>query len=271
MKQFLDQWMPINASAHGADIDKMIVYTHWLMAFLFVAWGAFFLYVLYRFSAKRNAKASYHGMRSHFSSGVEAAVVVVEVILLLGFSIPAWYAWTRKVDVATHPQEIRVVAEQFAWNIQYPGPDGKFGRRDVKFVTGSNPLGLDPTDTDGKDDVASLNQLHLEVNRPVIIHITSKDVIHSFKLPVMRAEQDAIPGMEIPIHLTPILTNNGQTWEIACAQLCGLGHYRMRVQMTVQTKQEFAAWLASQPPALAGIEAPAQTAAAPPPTTPPHS
>ncbi len=246
MKEFLDQWLPIDASQHGPELDRMLIMVHWLMAFLFVAWGAFFLYTIWRFAASRNPKARYEGMRSHFSTYVEAGVVVIEIILLVGFSIPAWYYWTRKVPPAQNPLEIRVVAEQFAWNIHYPGPDGIFGRTDVKFVSGSNPLGLDPDDPHAKDDIQSLNQLHLEVNRPVVVHITSKDVIHSFKLPVMRAEQDAIPGMEIPIHFTPVMTNDGRVWQIACAQLCGLGHYRMRGELTVQTKAEFDKWMASQ-------------------------
>ena len=129
-------------------------------------------------------------------------MAVVEVILLVGFSIPMWYRWTHVPPPSSNPLEMRIVAEQFAWNVQYPGPDGVFGKRDIKLVTSSNPLGLDLKDPNAKDDIVTLNDLHLEVNRPVIIHVTSKDVIHSFKLPVMRVETDAIPGMEIadPLH-----------------------------------------------------------------------
>ena len=144
-----------------------------------------------------------------------------------------------------------MVGEQFAWNVHYPGPDGVFGRTDLKLVTADNPLGLDPNDPRGKDDVVAINELHLQVNRPVLIRVTSKDVIHSFKLPVMRAEQDAIPGFEIPIHFTPVRTNNGEQWEVACAQLCGLGHYRMRGTLFVETEAELKLWLASQGPQYA--------------------
>ncbi|HMC22123.1 MAG TPA: hypothetical protein VKL19_09775, partial [Thermoanaerobaculia bacterium] len=143
---------------------------------------------------------------------------------------------------------VRIVAEQFAWNVHYPGKDGKFGRTVVNLVTSTNPLGLDMSDPAAKDDVVALNQLHLELNRQALIHVTSKDVIHSFKLPVMRVEQDAIPGMDVPIHFTPIRTNNGDTWEIACAQLCGLGHYRMRGQIFVDRPEDLQKWLSSQPP-----------------------
>jgi cytochrome c oxidase subunit 2 len=248
MEQFLAKYMPPDYSAHGHQLDQLNAVVHWLMLILFVAWGGYFLYVLWRFNAKRHKKASYGGMQSHFTSYVEAGVAVIEVILLVGFSIPLWSKWTHKPGPETNPLVIRVVAEQFAWNVHYPGKDGKFGRSDPKLMTSTNPLGIDPNDPDGKDDVTSLNQLHLEVNRPVIINLSSKDVIHSFSLPVMRVKQDAIPGQGVAIHFTPVRTTNGDKWEIACAQLCGLGHYRMRGQLEVHSKADFEKWLASQAP-----------------------
>ena len=248
MREFLAQYMPIGASEHAAQVDSLNSWVHILMLVLFVVWGAYFLYVLNRFSAKKNPRANYHGTHSHISTYAEAGVAVIEVILLVGFSIPIWYHWASRPESGKNPLELRVVAEQFAWNIHYPGKDEVFGRTNVKFVTAENPLGIDPSDPHGKDDIASLNQLHIEVNRPVIVHVTSKDVIHSFKLPVMRSEQDAIPGMDIPIHFTPIIANDdGTKWEIACAQLCGLGHYRMRGQLFVHSHQEYEKWLATAP------------------------
>lgn len=251
MKEFLAQWMPIDASQHGPQVDDLIALVHWLMLILFVIWGAYFLFCLYRFNAKRHPRADHVGARTHVSTYGELGVAFVEVLLLVGISIPGWYRWTHLPSKETNPVEVRVVAEQFAWNVHYPGPDGKFGRADVKLVTSTNPLGLDPTDPNGKDDITTLNQLHLLVNRPAVIHITSKDVIHSFKLPVMRTEQDAIPGMDVPIHFTPIKSNdNGDRWEIACAQLCGLGHYRMRGQLFIHTPDEFKKWMATAPRAF---------------------
>jgi cytochrome c oxidase subunit 2 len=211
--------MPPDYSAHGWQVDRIIYITHWLMLVLFVFWSAYFLYVLYRYSAKRNPKADYHGMRSHWSTWSEAGVAVVEVVLLVGFSIPGWYQWSKRVEQETNPLEVRIVAEQFAWNVHYPGPDGKFGRTLVSLVTSTNPVGLDVTDPAAKDDVVALNNLHLEVNRQALIHVMSKDVIHSFKLPVMRVEQDAIPGMDVPIHFTPIRTTDGKSRARNCAAL----------------------------------------------------
>lgn len=253
MKEFLAQWMPPDYSAHGPELDTLSAYVHWLMLILFVGWGLLFLFMLVRFRASKNPKAVYHGTHSHASKWAEIGVFAVECILLFGISIPAWSRWTKRPTTDEHAMEIRVVAEQFAWNVHYPGPDGKFGRTDVSHVSSSNPLGIDPSDPNAKDDIATLNQLHLVVNRPVLIRITSKDVIHSFFLPYMRVKQDAVPGMEVPVHFTPIKTSGSETWEIACAQLCGLGHYRMRGQFQVHTAQEFAKWMAEQQPVAASI------------------
>lgn len=249
MKEFLARYMPPDYSAHGAALDDINAYTHWLMLVLFVIWSALFVYMLFRFRASRHPRAIYHGTKSHLSTYGEAGVAIIEVILLAGFSIPAWYRWTQRPPREANPLEIRVVGEQFAWNIQYPGPDGVFGRTQAKLVSATNPLGLDPDDPNGKDDIATVNQMHLEVNRPVIVRVASKDVIHSFSLPLMRVKQDATPGMETPIHFTPVKTTpEGETWEIACAQLCGLGHYRMKGMFTVHSKENFAKWLRENAP-----------------------
>lgn len=254
MKEWLAEYMPPNYSAHGAQLDQLNVWVHWLMLILFVGWGLLFLFMLMRFRASRHPKASYHGTRSHASKWAEIGVFVVECVLLFGISIPAWSRWTQRPEASANPLEIRVVAEQFAWNVHYPGPDGIFGKTDVSHVSSANPLGLDVNDPNAKDDVATLNQLHLEVNRPVIIRLTSKDVIHSFFLPYMRVKQDATPGMEVPVHFTPVKTSEAETWEIACAQLCGLGHYRMRGQLQVHAKTDFAKWMASQTPVAVNIQ-----------------
>lgn len=271
MQEFLARWMPENASAHGPRLDFINALVHWLMLALWVGWAIYLIYVMWRFSAKRHPRAVYEGTKAHVAKWSEAGVVFAEVVLLLAFSIPAWSDWVAPPPKAKNPYEIRVVAEQFAWNVHYPGPDGMFGRTAADLVeAGTNPLGLDLRDPAAKDDILSLNQLHLELNRPVTIHLTSKDVIHSFALQQMRVKQDAIPGMSIPVHFTPVKLSKGKTWEIACAQLCGLGHYRMRGSYFVETKEEFNKWLASNAPApaeTAAVAAPTDVTAAPAPAT----
>lgn len=253
MREFLGQWMPPDYSAHGGALDQLSANVHWLMLILFVGWGLLFVYMLMRFRASKNPKAAYHGTHSHISTYAEAGIAVVEVILLVGFSIPLWYRWTKPPAPDQNPLVVRVVGEQFAWNVHYPGPDGVFGKADVNHVTSSNPLGIDPADPNAKDDIATINQLYLELNRPVIVRIGAKDVIHSFGLPYMRVKQDAIPGMEVPVHFTPVKASGTETWEIACAQLCGLGHYRMKGQYHVLTKAEFDKKMAEQVPVVSQI------------------
>jgi cytochrome c oxidase subunit II len=254
MREFLDYWMPPNYSAHGQSLDDLSLYVHWLMLILFIGWGLLFVFMLMRFRASKHPKAVYHGTKSHLSKWAEIGVFVIECVLLFGISIPAWSRWTTRPQPATNPLELRVVAEQFAWNIHYPGPDHVFGRTGAKFVTTSNPLGIDSSDPAAQDDVASLNELHLQVNRDVIIRLTSKDVIHSFNLPFMRVKQDTIPGLEVPVHFRPTRASGGPVpWEIACAQLCGLGHYRMKGLYYVESKADLDTWMADQVPVVEGM------------------
>ena len=275
MTEFLQRWMPIDGSAHGAELDHMTGLLHWLMAVLFVGWGLYFVYVLFRFRASRNPKASYAGSTSRVSSWVEIGIVVAEVILLVGFAIPAWARWVTPHDPTDDPLVVRVVGQQFAWNVHYPGPDGVFGPSDPYLVDeASNPIGLDRGGAGAADDVVSINQLHLPVDQPVTLLLSTKDVIHSFSLPTMRVKQDAIPGMEIPVHFKPVMTTPEEAvfpacaagkscWEIACAQLCGLGHYRMRGYFMVHEQGDFDAWMEEQvAEVLAAAPAPAAEPAA---------
>jgi len=245
--------LPQVASAHGAEVDQTVGLVHILMLVLFVGWGTFFLFTLWRFRRSRQAVANYTGVKNHASSWLEAAVAVVEIVLLFGFSVPIWAKRVNQFPPEKDAVVIEVTAEQFAWNMHYPGPDGIFGQRDIALMNlQTNPLGIDRASSGGKDDVVTLNQLYLPVGRPVIVKLRSKDVIHSFSVPEFRVKQDANPGFTIPVWFTPTVTtaemrqrtgNAEFQYEIACAQLCGLGHYRMRGYVTVLSQQEFAAWM----------------------------
>ena len=242
--------LPINASSHGHEIDTMMFIIHLFMLVLFVGWGAFFILALVKFNRKANPKADYTGVKSHTSSYLEVGVVIFEAILLIGFSIPFWAKQVNAFPERSDAVEVRVVAEQYAWNIHYPGPDGLFGATGIEYFNKqSNPIGIDPDDPNGKDDFVTINQLNLPIGKPAIIHLSSKDVIHSFFLPEMRVKQDAIPGMVIPTWFTPTKTGN---WDIACAQLCGLGHYRMKGFLNIQSQEEYDDWVLSQAPSADG-------------------
>jgi cytochrome c oxidase subunit 2 len=251
----MNDWLslPQLASQHGGALDHTLGLVHWLMLVLFVGWGGFFAYVLWRFRTKRHPVADATGVTSHTSTWLEGAVAVVEAILLIGFSIPLWADRVEHFPAPADSTQVRVVAEQFAWNVHYPGPDGVFGRTDVKLIDlQANPLGLDREDPAAKDDVTTINQLHLPVGRPVLVQLSSKDVIHSFALQEMRVKQDAIPGTMIPVWFVPTVTTEEMRertgnpefgYEISCAQLCGLGHYRMKGYMTIHTAEGFQTWM----------------------------
>lgn len=252
--------MPPAASAHAGEIDQMMVLVHWLMLVLFVGWGAFFLYVLVKFRRGANPKASYLGAKGKLSKGLEVAVAVIEVVLLVFYAIPAWARRVSNLPAESEAVVVRVVGQQFAWEVHYPGPDGKFGRTDVKLVSADNPLGLDRSDPDAKDDFNSENQLHVQVNRPVLVHLSSKDVIHSFGLYEMRVKQDAVPGLQIPVWFIPTVTtaemrqklaNPMFDYEISCSQLCGLGHFRMRGFVVVDSAEDYQKFIADQEKDLA--------------------
>ena len=217
MLQYLG--MPVAASAHAGEIDQMMVLVHWLMLVLFVGWGAFFLFVLVRFRRGANPKASYTGAKGKFAKGTEVAVAIIEIVLLVFYAIPAWARRVTNFPADNEAVIVRVVGEQFAWNVQYPGADGKFGRTDLKLVSADNPLGLDRNDPDAKDDIATINQLNLPVDRPVLVHSSSKDVIHSFGLYEMRVKQDAVPGLEIPVWFIPT-TAPGESTTRSPARSC---------------------------------------------------
>jgi len=213
MEKFLG--LPPDAAAHGAEIDALIGLVHWLMFALFAGWGIYFVVTLFRFRASKNKTASYHGVTGHTSTYIEVAVIVVEAVLLVAFSIPIW---AKRVDAFPAEEKstvVRIVAEQFAWNIHYPGPDGVFGRTALELVGTDNPLGLDRSDPAAKDDITTINQFNVPVDKPVVIHLSSKDVIHSLNLPAFRVKQDAVPGLNIPVWFVPTKTSDAIREEMA--------------------------------------------------------
>jgi cytochrome c oxidase subunit II len=248
--------LPALATEHGAQIDSLIGWIHLFMLILFVGWGGFFVYCLVRFRQSRHPVANYAGVKSHRSTYMEIGVAVVEAVLLFGFAIPLWAARVDQRPPDADALVVQVTGEQFAWNMHYAGADRVFGRTDVKLIDlQSNPLGLDLDDPAAKDDVTTVNQMYLPVNTPIVVKLRAKDVIHSFGVPEFRVKQDAIPGYTIPVWFVPTVTtaemrarkgNPAFQYEIACAQLCGLGHARMRGFVTVQSAAEFERWMAEK-------------------------
>ena len=288
MTEYLQGFMPVLSSEMGHLGDELNGYVHILMFLLMFGWGIFFIYCLIRFNSKANPKASYHGVTNHYSSYVEFGIVAVEAILLIGFAIPGYSQVKYDSDIIgvsnKDDLKVRIIAQQFAWNIHYPGEDGIFGNTRIELVNEeTNPIGLDRSGH-GADDITTINQLHLPVNKLAKLYISSKDVIHGFALPEMRVKQDAIPGMEIPIYFTATMSSDEYVsylkendwtrynnkldkdaktylslsdnvkdtyyrgYQIACAQLCGNSHYFMKGYMTVHEQDDYSNWLIDNKP-----------------------
>ena len=252
----LKDWFPFppDYSIHGAQIDHLIKLLHVLMLFLFVGWGIYFVYCLIRFRQRTGHNATYNPAKGKIAKAVEVGVIVAEAFLLIGLSMPAWASWKHDFPHAEKAITVHAIGEQFAWNFHHPGRDGIFGRTAVKFVNNTgNSLGLDPEDMNGKDDIVTLNELHLPTGKSVIVNISSKDVIHSFGINVLRVKQDAVPGMVVPIHFEIAETAKPGQYDISCAQLCGLGHYRMKGTLYLDTPEQYAQWISQKESELQGV------------------
>jgi len=257
--------LPANASEHGYQIDHFIEFSHWFMGSLFVGWTAYFVYVLLRFRKSKNPVANHEGVKSGISTHLEFAVVLIEAVLLLGFAIPLWATRVNHFPENENAVVVHALGQQFNWNFHLPGADGQFGKRDAAFLSNSNAVGLDPNDPLGKDDIVVTGEVHVPVDRPVIIELSSKDVIHNFCLPHMRIAQDAIPGQVIPMWFKPIKTG---TYEVVCGQLCGLGHYSMKGTLVVDNQSDYEAWLKERVELAGGAPAAAPAPAGQPPANP---
>ena len=186
------------------------------------------------------------GQRAHFTRGhtwMEIAWTVITLATFLGLGIAGNRVWAdlEILPSSDDPIQVEVTESQFVYTFRYPGPDGKFGRLEASLVSPAtgNPLGIDPSDPAGKDDIVA-SSLTVPVDRPIELLIRSQDVIHNFFVRELRLQQDAVPGMVIPMHFTPDRIGH---YEIVCTQLCGLGHYHMHSMLDVVSASGYTAFL----------------------------
>jgi cytochrome c oxidase subunit II len=223
---FTKDWLPPLKSDRIA-IDHALAITLVVTGLVFIVTNLLLAWFGYRYQDGPGAKAAYW----HDSPRLEMTWTLVTAAILAIFLFNALNLWAK---VNSRPPAdavlIEVTGQQFAWNVRYPGKDGVLGKTDHLLASQDNPIGLVKDDPAAKDDLLLLNQLYLPKDRPVRVQVRSMDVIHSFFLPNFRVKQDAMPGMTIDIWFTPKETGD---FEIACAEHCGLGHYRMRGQVHV--------------------------------------
>jgi len=238
-------WLPAGASAAAASIDHHFTVTYILMGTVFVAAQVSLGYFVWKY---RDGGSSKKATYSHGNVTLEIVWTVLTTVLFVGMNLASSSIWAseRFRPAGENAVHVEVTGMQFAWYFRYPGADGKFGLTKPELedasAGGEAALGLDTNDPASKDDVVT-GVMVVPVNREVEVILRAHDVIHSFYVPSMRFKQDAVPGLAIHMHFTPIQTGD---YEIACAELCGLGHYKMHGMLKVVSQEEFDKWLAAR-------------------------
>ncbi len=210
-------WFPETVSTYGVQIDRLFTVILWITGVVFVLVEGALLWFLIRYRQRPGKPAAY----LHGNTVAEVIWTVIPSVIVLFLAWSSQRVWSYvQGPPPPHQLEVEVTAEQFVWNIRYPGADGQF---------------------DTPDDITTINQLHLPVGQVVVVRLKSKDVIHSFFLPQFRLKRDTVPGFTGRVWLQATKTGH---FEIVCAELCGLGHYRMRGFLTIEPLEAFQAWLA---------------------------
>jgi len=229
-------WFPAAISEHAPALDRQFLITIIVVGISFTAAqvGLGWMVWKYRDTGKPGDRAVY----SHGSNRLEVVWTVITAVVFIALAVMGQSVWAqlRLNDAPPGSYSVEVVAQQFQWNFHYPGKDGLYGRTDPKLIDdGSlNFIGLDATDPNAKDDAVTA-ALAIPVNRPVELRLRSKDVIHNFWVPQLRFKQDLVPGMEIKVHFT---ANKVGKYELACAELCGQLHFKMKSYMLVLPEDE---------------------------------
>ena len=214
----MTQWLPPGLSSYSGEIDALFYLILWITGIVFVVVHAALLFFVFKYRHREGSRA-FHIHGNLRAEAIWTMVPFLLVILIAGLSIGPWLR-LRDVDRFPPPDiEVGIMAKQFEWLVTYPGGDGQLGT---------------------EDDFTRRNRLDLPVGRVVHVHLEAEDVIHSFFLPEFRVKQDAVPGMRIPVWFQPEQTGE---FVLGCAELCGLGHYRMKGAVTVHEAAAFDRWL----------------------------
>lgn len=240
LPEYSGWWLPENFSSDGVVIDQLFNLILVVVVVVFVAVQITLIVFLVKYRARPGGKATY----IHGNNRLEILWTAVPAVLLAALSFFSQQGWVqikpaegfRNGEPGRKAEHvIEVVAEQFAWNVRYPGADGVFGPRRPDLVSVANPIGIDREHPNGADDIFLTGQMHVPMGKRIQVNLTSKDVLHSFFLPHSRVKQDAVPGMVIQMYFD--VTRAG-SYEIACAELCGNNHYNMKGTLTAHPTVE---------------------------------
>ena len=235
------QWFPPTITAYGQDIDRQFHRTLIITGIVFVLSQIALGWAVFRYRDRGQLASASHG-----NNAMEVLWTLATLVMFVGLGIYAERAWAEQKFKPAPPGslQIQVVGQQFKWYFRYPGPDGKFGRIAPEFVNDDrqNFFGLDPNDPAGKDDLTT-PVIAVPVDRDIELMLIGKDVIHSFYVRELRLKQDAVPGLQIGMRFRPTVIGR---YEVACAELCGLGHDNMRSFLFVMSEPDYQNWLREQ-------------------------
>ena len=258
--QLLTPWWRTPLASNWGSIDTALDITMWVCGFFFIALNMFLAFSIFRYRHRKDHRAHYNPE----SVALERRLTVWTAVGIAALLAPGLIAWKEFVTVPKDALVFEAVGQQWQWSFRFPGNDGVLGTVNSRQISPDNPFGLDPSDPFGRDDIlVEGNEVHLPLGRPIKAVLRSKDVLHDFFVPQIRAKMDLVPGMVTYFWFTP--TRAGK-FEILCAELCGVGHYTMRGALVVDEKPAFDAWLSQQPTfaqlmAEAGPATPADAAA----------
>jgi len=231
-------WTPI--ASNWGYIDDTIILTFWITGVVFVAIILFMAYCVLRFRYREDRRADYEPENNK----LEWWLTILTSVGVAGMLIPGLFVWNQFVTVPEEADTIEVMGQQWQWSYRLPGKDGVLGTSDVRNITDDNLFGLNPHDPNGQDDVLiDGEELHLPLDRPVRVLLRSIDVLHDFYVPEFRAKMDLVPGTVTYFWFTPTRTGS---FEVLCAELCGVGHHEMRSTVVVDSGSAYQEWLQEQ-------------------------
>ncbi|PCI59686.1 MAG: cytochrome-c oxidase [Kordiimonadales bacterium] len=237
---FFSPWWFTPLASNWGSIDDALIITFAITGFVFVAVTLFMALAIFKFHHKEGRKAAFEPENKK----LENWLIAVTSLGIVGMLAPGLVVWADYVNPPSNAAIFETVGQQWSWNFRLPGKDGKLGRAAVQFVNYDNPLGVDPNDPVGQDDlIIEGGEMHLPIDQPVKVYLRSLDVLHDFYVPQFRAKMDMVPGMVTFFWFTP--TRTGE-FEILCAELCGIGHSQMRGIVIVEQVEEYQTWLSEQ-------------------------
>lgn len=244
-------YLPAPSSAHGADIDFMFWLTMGVITLVFIATHILLFSFPYIYQYKENRKATFYP-DNHKLELIWTVIpgITLSLLVFTGFKV-----WTEVTQDAPQGHEVvEIVGKQFNWILRYPGKDGELGKYNFKKIDDVNSLGIDMNDKRGYDDFMP-QEIHIPVGKPVKFNIRARDVLHSVFAFHFRQKMDAVPGMPTSFWFTPTKTtadmraelkNPNFNYEIACTEVCGRGHFGMKVLVVVDEPEDYEKWKAGQ-------------------------